>query len=172
MAIQAALTGHLVMSTLHTNDAPSTITRLLDLVVPSYLLTSTVLGVMAQRLVRVLCPACKEQAPLEDSAWELLVAPWKAQKPETTYVAKGCLDCRMTGYLGRVGIYEIMVLDNELRNLITDTTDMEKLRELSYRQGMKPLRISGAMKIAAGITSIDEVMKVAPPMKTRRQLPS
>jgi general secretion pathway protein E len=171
MAIQAALTGHLVMSTLHTNDAPSTITRLLDLGVPSYLLTSTVLGVMAQRLVRVLCPACKEQAPLEDSAWELLVAPWKAQKPEMTYVAKGCLDCRMTGYVGRIGIYEIMVLNNEIRHMINDKTDMDRLREVSYREGVKPLRISGAMKVAAGVTTVDEVMKVAPPMQDRRALP-
>ena len=171
MAIQAALTGHLVMSTLHTNDAPSTITRLLDLGVPSYLLSSTVLGVMAQRLVRVLCPACKEQAPLEDSAWELLVSPWKAQKPETTYIAKGCLDCRMTGYVGRIGIYEIMVLNNEIRNMINDKTDMDRLREVSYREGVKPLRISGAMKVAAGVTTVDEVMKVAPPMQDRRALP-
>ena len=171
MAIQAALTGHLVMSTLHTNDAPSTITRLLDLGVPSYLLSSTVLGVMAQRLVRVLCPACKEKAPLEDSAWELLVSPWKAQKPETTYVAKGCLDCRMTGYAGRMGIYEIMVLDNDIRSMIMDKTDMEKLREVSFREGTKPLRISGAMKVAAGLTTVDEVMKVAPPMLDRRGLP-
>jgi general secretion pathway protein E len=171
MAIQAALTGHLVMSTLHTNDAPSTITRLLDLGVPSYLLTSTVLGVMAQRLVRVLCPTCKEPTKLEDSAWELLVAPWKAQKPETTYVAKGCLDCRMTGYAGRIGIYEIMVLNNEIRNMINDKTDMDRLREVSYREGVKPLRINGAMKVAAGITTVDEVMKVAPPMQDRRALP-
>jgi general secretion pathway protein E len=171
MAIQAALTGHLVLSTLHTNDAPSTITRMLDLGVPSYLLTSTVLGVMAQRLVRVLCPACKEQAPLEDSAWELLVSPWKAQKPDTMYIAKGCLDCRMTGYAGRIGIYEIMVLNNEIRNLINDNTDMDRLREVSYREGVKPLRISGAMKVAAGVTTVDEVMKVAPPMQDRRALP-
>jgi general secretion pathway protein E len=171
MAIQAALTGHLVISTLHTNDAPSAMTRLLDLGVPSYLLTSTVLGVMAQRLVRVLCPACKEQAPLEDSAWELLVSPWKAQKPDTTFMAKGCLDCRMTGYIGRIGIYEIMVLNNEIRNMITEKTDMDKLREVSYREGVKPLRISGAMKVAAGITTVDEVMKVAPPMQDRRALP-
>src|ERR1035437_6018329 len=172
MAIQAALTGHLVLSTLHTNDAPSAVTRLLELGVPFYLLEATLIGIMAQRLVSTLCPQCKEKRPLEDATWETLVTPWKATKPDAIFAAKGCLDCRMTGYLGRVGIYEIMVLDNELRNLITDTTDMEKLRELSYRQGMKPLRISGAMKIAAGITSIDEVMKVAPPMKTRRQLPS
>ncbi len=171
MAIQAALTGHLVLSTLHTNDAPAAITRLLDLGVPSYLLTTTVLGVMAQRLVRVLCPACKEKHVLDDSAWELLVSPWKAQKPETTYIAKSCLDCRMTGYMGRIGIYEMMVLNNEIRNLITDTTDMDKLRERAYREGVKPLRISGAMKVAAGITTIDEVMKVAPPMQDRRQQP-
>jgi general secretion pathway protein E len=171
MAIQAALTGHLVLSTLHTNDAPSAVTRLLDIGMPSYLLNSTLIGVMAQRLVRTLCPQCKEKRPLEDSTWEMLVAPWKAAKPDAAFAAKGCLDCRMTGYLGRVGIYEMMVLDNELRHLITDTTEMEKLRELSYRQGMKPLRISGAMKIAAGITTVDEVMKVAPPMQTRRQQP-
>ncbi len=171
MAIQAALTGHLVLSTLHTNDAPAAITRLLDLGIPSYLLTTTVLGVMAQRLVRVLCPACKEKHVIEDSAWELLVSPWKAQKPETTYVAKGCLDCRMTGYQGRIGIYEMMVLNNELKNMITDTTDMDKLRELSYREGVKPLRINGAMKVAAGITTVDEVMKVAPPIHDRRQQP-
>ncbi len=169
MAIQAALTGHLVLSTLHTNDAPAAITRLLDLGVPSYLLTTTVLGVLAQRLVRVLCPQCKEKQALEDSAWELLVSPWKAQKPETTYTATGCLDCRMTGYLGRIGIYEMMVLNSEIRNLITDTTDMDKLREQAYREGVKPLRISGAMKVAAGVTSVDEVMKVAPPMQDRRQ---
>jgi general secretion pathway protein E len=171
MAIQAALTGHLVLSTLHTNDAPAAITRMLDLGVPSYLLTTTVLGVMAQRLVRVLCPQCKEKHALDDSAWELLVSPWKAQKPEITYIAKGCLDCRMTGYMGRIGIYEMMVLNSEIRNLITDTTDMDKLRELAYREGVKPLRISGAMKVAAGITTVDEVMKVAPPMQDRRSMP-
>ena len=169
MAVQAALTGHLVLSTLHTNDSPAAITRLLDLGVPSYLITTTVLAVVAQRLVRVLCPACKEKYLIEDSAWELLVAPWKAQKPETTYLAKGCLECRMTGYSGRVGLYEMLMLNSEIRHLITDTTDMDKLRESAYREGVKPLRISGAMKVAAGITTVDEVMKVAPPMHDRRQ---
>jgi general secretion pathway protein E len=169
MAIQAALTGHLVLSTLHTNDAPAAITRMLDLGVPSYLLNTTILGVMAQRLVRVLCPQCKEKNVLEDSAWEQLVAPWKAAKPETNYSAKGCLECRMTGYMGRIGLYEIMVLNNEIRNLITEATDMDKLREQAYRGGVKPLRISGALKVAAGVTTVDEVMKVAPPMHDRRQ---
>jgi len=170
MAIQAALTGHLVLSTLHTNDAPAAVTRLLDLGVPSYLLNSTMLGVMAQRLVRTLCQHCKEQQALEDSAWEMLVSPWKANKPEAVYGATGCLECRMTGYMGRLGIYEIMVLNNDLRNLINNATDIEKLREQAYREGMKPLRISGAMKVAAGMTTIDEVMKVAPPMQDRRQV--
>ena len=168
MAIQSALTGHLVLSTLHTNDAPAAVTRMLDLGVPAYLLNSTVLGVMAQRLVRVLCPACKEKAPLEESAWELLVSPWKAAKPDTTFIAKGCLDCRMTGYVGRIGIYEMMVLNSDIRSMINEKTDMDKLREQAYREGVKPLRISGALKVAAGITTVDEVMKVAPPMHDRR----
>ena len=168
MAIQSALTGHIVLSTLHTNDAPAAVTRMLDLGVPAYLLNSTVLGVMAQRLVRVLCPACKEKAPLEESAWELLVSPWKASKPDTTFIAKGCLDCRMTGYVGRIGIYEMMVLNSDIRSTINEITDMDKLREQAYREGVKPLRISGALKVAAGITTVDEVMKVAPPMHDRR----
>jgi general secretion pathway protein E len=164
MAIQAALTGHLVLSTLHTNDAPSALTRLLDIGVPAYLLQSTILGVMAQRLVRTLCPNCKERHELDDSAWEALVAPWKLIKPRnSTFVAKGCLECRMTGYMGRIGIYEIMVMTPELRKAVTAQTDLDLLRECAYQEGMKPLRIAGAMKVAAGITTIDEVMKVAPP---------
>jgi general secretion pathway protein E len=164
MAIQAALTGHLVLSTLHTNDAPAAITRLLDIGVPPYLLQSTVLGVMAQRLLRTLCPLCKEKREIEDSAWEMLVAPWKAPKPvDTTYAAKGCLECRMTGYSGRMGIYETLVMTPDLRKAVTAETDLEKLRETAYKEGMKPLRLSGAQKIAGGITTMDEVMKVAPP---------
>jgi len=174
MAIQAALTGHLVLSTLHTNDAPSAITRLLDLEVPSYLLQSTMLGVMAQRLLRTLCPHCKEPHELDKSAWEHLVAPWKAAKPVgSTYVAKGCLDCRMTGYMGRIGIYETMVMTPELKKAITPETDLAVLQDKAYKEGMKPLRISGAMKIAAGVTTMDEVLqKAPPPAGDRRQQPS
>jgi len=140
MAIQAALTGHLVLSTLHTNDAPSAVTRLLDIGVPSYLLQSTLLGVMAQRLVRTLCPQCREKCEIDDSAWEMLVAPWKAAKPkDTTYTAKGCLECRMTGYLGRMGIYETLVMTPELRKAVTDETDLDALREKAFKEGMKPL---------------------------------
>jgi general secretion pathway protein E len=164
MAIQAALTGHLVLSTLHTNDAPSAITRLLDLKVPSYLLQSTILGVMAQRLLRTLCPHCKEQHDLDDSAWEHLTAPWRAPRPRgTTYVAKGCLECRMTGYLGRVGIYETMMMTPELRKVVTEETDLAALQDRAYKEGMKPLRISGALKVAAGVTTMDEVLQHAPP---------
>jgi general secretion pathway protein E len=173
MAIQAALTGHLVLSTLHTNDAPSAITRLLDLEVPSYLLQSVILGVMAQRLLRTLCPHCKEKHELEDSAWEHLVAPWKAPTPRgSTFIAKGCLDCRMTGYMGRVGIYETMVMTPELRKAITAETDLAALQDRAYKEGMKPLRLSGAMKVAMGLTTVDEVLQTAPPPSgDRRQLP-
>ena len=164
MAIQAALTGHLVLSTLHTNDAPAAVSRLLDLGVPPYLLQSTLLGVMAQRLVRTLCPHCKIKHDYDDAAWNGLVAPWKAANPRgSTYINKGCLECRMTGYMGRIGVYEMMIMTPPLRELLVAATDLEALREAAYKDGMKPLRISGAQKIAAGLTTIDEIMKVAPP---------
>jgi len=167
MAIQAALTGHLVLSTLHTNDAPTAVTRLLDLGVPAYLLNSTLLGVMAQRLVRTLCPHCKSasvgQRAEDEKTWTDIVAPWKAARPAKLYQPVGCLECRMTGYLGRVGLYEILLMSPEMKKRVTPSTDLAVLRELAYREGMKPLRVSGAMKIAAGVTTLDEVMKVAPP---------
>jgi general secretion pathway protein E len=166
MAIQAALTGHLVLSTLHTNDAPSAITRLLDLGVPSYLINSTVLGVMAQRLVRTLCPHCKKATPTTEeqrTTWRALVAPWKSGEPAQMYEPVGCLECRMTGYTGRVGIYEILMNSSEVRRLIKPLTEIPKVREQAYREGMRPLRISGALKIAQGVTSLEEVIKVAPP---------
>ena len=166
VTIQAALTGHLVLSTLHTNDAPAAVTRMLDLGVPSYLIGATVLGVMAQRLVRVLCPSCKKSTPAtaEDEAmWDRLVAPWKANRPSHFHHPVGCLDCRMTGYRGRVGIYEILMLSPDMKQAISDNADVAKIRDLAYREGMKPLRISGAMKVAAGVTTLAEVFKVAPP---------
>ncbi|HZN27541.1 MAG TPA: ATPase, T2SS/T4P/T4SS family [Burkholderiales bacterium] len=170
MAIQAALTGHLVLSTLHTNDAPSAITRMLDLGVPAYLLQSTMLGVLAQRLVRTLCLHCKEKHDVDDSAWQTLVAPWKAAAPrDTTYANKGCLECRMTGYMGRIGIYETMVMTPDLRKAVGAAADLDALRERAYREGMKPLRLSGALKVAAGVTTLDEVMTVAAPAVDRRQ---
>jgi general secretion pathway protein E len=167
MAVQASLTGHLVLSTLHTNDAPSAVTRMMELGIKPYLVNATLNGVMAQRLVRILCPQCKQKVELhraEDvSAWEGLVAPWKANRPAAVYKPVGCLDCRMTGFVGRVGIYETLLCTSALKEIISATGDLAKIREQSYREGMKPLRISGAMKVAAGYTTIEEVLKTAPP---------
>ncbi|HEY6720409.1 MAG TPA: GspE/PulE family protein [Burkholderiales bacterium] len=168
MAVQAALTGHLVLSTLHTNDSASAITRLLELGVPAYLLNSTILGVMAQRLVRTLCKHCKEKIPYDserdgDLSWEEFVAPWKAKRPAHIYRPVGCMECRNTGYSGRVGLYEILLLTPEVKRLVNAEADVAKIREVAYKEGMKPLRISGAMKVALGMTTLEEVLKVAPP---------
>jgi len=159
MAVQSALTGHLVLSTLHTNDAPSAVTRLL----------ATLNGVMAQRLVRTLCPHCKqptEQHRAEDTAaWDGLVAPWKSKHPAKIYKPVGCLECRMTGFMGRVGIYEVLMFSPMIRKLVNEKADISALREQGFKEGMKALRISGAMKVGAGLTTIEEVLKVAPPVQ-------
>ncbi|MFA7350404.1 MAG: GspE/PulE family protein [Methylotenera sp.] len=165
MAIQAALTGHLVLSTLHTNDSPSAVTRLLDLGVPSYLIHSTVLGIMAQRLVRTLCTSCKVAEPMEQSKWDALVGTFNLAKPEHIYKPVGCLDCRNTGFRGRSGIYEMLTMTPALRKLITPDTDLAKLTKLARQEGMQPLIINGAEKVAAGITTIEELLKVAPPLE-------
>ncbi|MBC7708445.1 MAG: type II/IV secretion system protein [Rhizobacter sp.] len=165
MAVQAALTGHLVLSTLHTNDAPTAITRLVDLGVPPYLVNSTIIGVMAQRLVRTLCSTCKVPAdPLDDEVWAALTKPYRASKPAITYKAAGCLECRMTGYRGRAGLYEVMQMTPEMRKLVGAGADLDEMREQAFRDGMKPLRASGAHKIATGLTTIEEVERVAPPV--------
>jgi general secretion pathway protein E len=163
MAIQAALTGHLVLSTLHTNDAPSAITRLLDLGVPPYLLNATLIGVMAQRLVRTLCESCKKAGgELPDEQWNALIKPFRAPAPKRVYQPVGCLECRMTGYRGRSGLYELLVLDDGLRELITDKPDLGAIRRRAIRGGLEPLRLAGAKKIAAGTTTCEEVLKAAP----------
>jgi len=166
MAIQAALTGHLVLSTLHTNDSPSAVTRLLDLGVPSYLIHSTVLGIMAQRLVRTLCPSCKAPEQIEQSKWDALVGPFKLPKPANIYKPVGCLECRNTGFRGRSGIYEMLTITPSLRKLITPDTNLAKLTKLAQQEGMQPLVINGAEKVAAGLTTIEELLKVAPPLDT------
>lgn len=165
MAIQAALTGHLVLSTLHTNDAPSAVTRLLDLGVPAYLIHSSILGIMGQRLVRTLCPACKVPTELTDEEWKSVTYPFKANKPTKAMKAVGCLECRNTGYRGRSGIYEMLTLTNKMRKLITADTDLAVLRNLAYQEGMQPLLLNGAEKVAAGLTTVEEVLKVAPPIE-------
>ncbi len=172
MAIQAALTGHLVLSTLHTNDAPSAITRLVEIGVAPYLINSTLLGVLAQRLVRTLCVHCREPAPLPAETWRALSQPWNAPAPERVYRARGCLECRMTGYQGRVGIYELMSVTPGLRRLIHASSDSAQLRHQAFREGMKSLRLSGARKVAAGTTTAEEVLKVAPPVLLERADPA
>ncbi len=162
MAIQAALTGHLVLSTLHTNDSPSAVTRLLDLDAPSYLINSTLLGIMAQRLVRTLCPHCKEETTFDDANWDAMTAGWKIEKPAKIYSAVGCLECRMTGYRGRVGIYEMLNISPKIQQFITQTTDLNALKKQAFAEGMKPLMINGVEKIIEGVTTIEEVLKVAP----------
>jgi len=164
MAIQAALTGHLVLSTLHTNDAPSAVTRLLDLGVPAYLIHSSVLGIMAQRLVRTLCTACKVPHDITDAEWASITHPFKAAKPASVMKAVGCVDCRNTGYRGRSGIYEMLTITPKLRKLITPNADLAQLKNLAYQEGMQPLMLNGAEKVAAGLTTIEELLKVAPPL--------
>jgi general secretion pathway protein E len=165
MAIQAALTGHLVLSTLHTNDAPSAITRMLELGVPSYLLKATILGVMAQRLVRTLCPHCKQPDTVSQEDWSTLTKPWKVTLPKIIYKPKGCLECRDTGYLGRQGIYEIMVMSESVQDNIHEQLNLEHIRRQAMKEGMRTLRLSGAQKVAAGDTTIAEVLRVSPAQK-------
>jgi general secretion pathway protein E len=124
---------------------------------------------MGQRLVRTLCPHCKQKVDLnrseDQSAWEALVSPWKSKHPAKLYKPVGCLECRMTGFMGRIGVYETLVFTGPIKNLVNDKADLAALREQAFKEGMKPLRISGAMKVGAGLTTIEEVLKVAPPVR-------
>ncbi|MFQ6590402.1 MULTISPECIES: GspE/PulE family protein [Pseudomonas] len=146
MAIQAALTGHLVLSTLHTNDAPSAISRLQELGIAHYLIKATLIGVMAQRLVRLLCPHCKQ----------------RVNAPETAHEAVGCVECRDSGYRGRAGLYEIMLMDEPLKALITPGADVQALRRAAVERGMCSLRMAGLEKVNAGLTTLAEVLRVTP----------
>jgi general secretion pathway protein E len=163
MAVQAALTGHLVLSTLHTNDAASAITRLTDLGVPPYLIAATVVGVLAQRLARTLCPACKQpDTSLQPEALAAHLAPWKLKGQPQPYKPVGCLECRNSGYRGRVGLYELMTIGDVGRNLIHPSVDADGLRMQAAKDGMIPLRVAGAMKVAEGVTTLDEVLRMTP----------
>ena len=162
MAVQAALTGHLVLSSLHTNDAPAAITRLLELGVPSYLVRATLVGVVAQRLVRTLCPHCKQEAQIDSEIWNVLVKPWTVPMPKKVYQPAGCQECRETGFKGRQGIYEVMPFSPALQEYAEDRGDLPRLRLHAYKEGMRSLRLSGALKVAAGITTVNEVLRVAP----------
>jgi general secretion pathway protein E len=161
MAIQAALTGHLVFSTLHTNDAPSAVMRLLELGVPYYLLEATLIGIMAQRLVRTLCTECKrDDGELSTEVWGALTEGWKIPKPAKVYRAVGCPECRQTGYRGRTGLYELLTVSQAFARQIKEETDIHALKTQSISDGMKPLRIAGAFKVSEGMTTVDEVLKV------------
>ena len=166
MAVQAALTGHLVFSTLHTNDAPSALTRLMELGVPAYLLNATILGVLAQRLVRTLCPLCKQ--PDERGTTELLaeaVKPWKINSGNyRPYKPVGCVDCRMTGFRGRLGIYELLTVTEAFRAQVHEGASMGALRKQAVLDGMRPLRLAGAMRAAEGLTTLEEVVAATPPL--------
>ena len=164
MAVQAALTGHLVLSTLHTNDAASAVTRLLDLGVPYYLIQDVLIGVMAQRLVRTLCPHCKETGQIDGALWEALIRPWPLPKPVTIRAPCGCPECRNTGYLGRIGLYELLTVTPELRRLFRPDMDADELRRRASARGMRPLRVSAALQIAAGLTTFEEVIQILPPL--------
>jgi general secretion pathway protein E len=163
MAVQAALTGHLVLSTLHTNDAAGSVTRLLELGVAPYLISATLLGVLAQRLVRVLCPHCKQpDAEFDERLFEQAVAPWKPNARVAAYRAVGCAECRNTGYLGRTGLYELLAVSSSMRQLLSAGADVERLRQQALKDGMRPLRLAGALKVADGTTTLDEVLRATP----------
>jgi general secretion pathway protein E len=159
IAIQAALTGHLVFSTLHTNDAAGAVTRLIDMKIEPFLISSSVMAILAQRLVRVLCKECRE--PYEITPAEISELEIKAGAAGTTvYRAKGCVTCFNTGYLGRKAIYELLLIDDEIRQLIMKNTDSATLKTAAMHKGMRTLRQDGADNILRGITSVDEVVRV------------
>ena len=163
VAVQAALTGHLVLSTLHTNDAPSAITRLLDIGVQPYLIGATVLGVVAQRLVRTLCPHCKQEGSLNEAVWLQLVGDYPLEPPQPAWLPQGCDDCRHTGYLGRTGIYEVLRMTDGLHDLIKHDTNAGQLKKLALRDVMRELRISAGYLVRAGESTVEEALAIVAP---------
>jgi general secretion pathway protein E len=163
--VQAALTGHLVFSTLHTNDAPSAVSRLMELGVPSYLINATLLGVLAQRLVRTLCSNCREKddSTSQDALTEL-VKPWQITGVYKPYKSVGCVDCRLTGFKGRMGLYELLTVTDGFKEKVSKEPNIDALRRQAVSDGMRPLRLAGALKVAEGVTTIEEVLAATPPM--------
>ncbi|HSV81055.1 MAG TPA: ATPase, T2SS/T4P/T4SS family [Ramlibacter sp.] len=165
MAVQAALTGHLVFSTLHTNDAPSAITRLMELGVAPYLINATVVGVLAQRLVRTLCRQCREpDGHTAKGALDEVVKPWKLSGDWHPYKPVGCVDCRMTGFLGRMGLYELLTVSEAFKEKVNPGTPTAALKRQAVADGMRPLRLAGALRVAEGHTTIEEVLSATPPL--------
>lgn len=165
MAVQAALTGHLVFSTLHTNDAPSAVSRLMELGVPSYLINATLLGVLAQRLVRTFCSNCREpdEAASRETLAEL-VKPWQISGGYRPYKPVGCVDCRMTGFRGRMGLYELLTVTEGFKEKVSKEPNIDALRRQAVSEGMRPLRLAGALKVAEGLTTIEEILASTPPL--------
>jgi general secretion pathway protein E len=160
MAVQAALTGHLVLSTLHTNDAPSAITRLLDLEVPPFLIASTLLGVLAQRLVRVICPKCPEDySPLPDEA-SALKMPFEKLNPYRFRRGKGCIHCRQTGYFGRSGIFEVMPISSQIRKLVVSRAESPEIIRVARQEDLRTLKEAAIDKLVRGVTTVREVVRV------------
>ena len=165
MAVQAALTGHLVFSTLHTNDAPSAVSRLMELGVPAYLINATLLGVLAQRLVRTLCSNCREKDDgASREALTELVKPWQLNGGYRPYQPVGCVDCRLTGFKGRLGLYELLMVTEAFKEKVSKEPNIDALRRQAVADGMRPLRLGGALKVAEGLTTIEEILASTPPM--------
>ena len=159
IAVQAALTGHLVLSTLHTNDAPGAVTRLIDLGVAPYLVSASLIAVLAQRLVRKICPNCKEQYQPSHSI-RRTIQQWTGEEP-IFYRGIGCKKCRNTGYIGRIAIHELFVPDDRVLDMITQHATLKQLRSSALENGMIPLHLDGIEKVKAGITTVDEILRVA-----------
>jgi len=160
IAIQAALTGHLVFSTLHTNDSASAVTRLIDMGIEPFLVTSSVIGMLAQRLVRNVCNECKEEyIPDEESLENIGITP-EMSSGKKIYKGKGCQDCLNTGYKGRTGIFEFMILDDAIKSLILKTSDSNAIKKKAVNQGMVTLRQDGALKVRNVITTVEEILRI------------
>lgn len=158
IAVQASLTGHLVLSTMHTNDAPASITRLINVGVEPYLISAAVNAILAQRLVRKICPTCREPFVPSDEMQEFLALQGMAARQ--TFKGRGCDRCRKTGYQGRLGIYELLVMDDSMRDMVTRNPDVTQLRKLCRERGLVPLREDGLQKVLKGLTTVDEILRV------------
>ena len=159
IAVQASLTGHLVFSTLHTNDAPSTVTRLKDMGIPTFMITATVEAILAQRLVRRICTQCREETEVSDDLLSEAGMTREEIKDNTYYKGAGCNTCNSTGYKGRVGLFELMLLNDDLRDMIMSNSSTDELREKAREFGMITLRDAGFKNAAAGVTTFDEVVR-------------
>ena len=160
IAIHSALTGHLVFSTLHTNDAASAITRLIDMGIEDYLLTSTLIGILAQRLVRVTCPSCQEEFTCDDALLKQLGVPAEEASRMKMVKPRGCAECGFTGYRGRTGIFEFLRVTDEIRALILQRKDSQVLKELARQRGMRTLRQDGWLRVKEGVTTVQELLRV------------